>query len=183
MRRSGPDFRARPRGRGNSLFFGVAFALFAFGGFAVFAFFALGLFIRRHFELDDRRRHNADDEYVVLLLGLHALGQLQVADQNLVAIHDELDLQPGQLRLKSGGGDNGHNGLKSLRSHLGTGDFLRIRVGIGRPQGRQSSSDYVLAKLRSSDADAMRVDAAVAADAAEHLVQHGLVSAQNAFNS
>ena len=101
---------------------------------------------------------------------------------NVIAIHDELDLDPGQLRMKFGGGDNGHNGLKSMRAHLGTGDFLRVRVGIGRPPGRQSAADWVLAKLRPSDGDAMRVDAAVAGDAVESLVRVGLETTQNRFN-
>ena len=107
----------------------------------------------------------------------------KVPADHIIAIHDELDLEPGQLRIKFGGGDNGHNGLKSMRAHLGTGDFLRVRVGIGRPNGRQPASDYVLARMREKDADEMRVDAAVAADAVEHLVAEGLVSAQNKFNS
>ncbi len=100
----------------------------------------------------------------------------------IVVIHDELDLEPAQLRLKFGGGDNGHNGLKSIRAHLGTGDFLRVRVGIGRPPGRQAASTYVLARMSPADLDAMRVDAAVAADAVEVLVAEGLVLAQNRFN-
>ena len=107
----------------------------------------------------------------------------KIAPANIIAIHDELDLDPGRLRLKVGGGDNGHNGLKSMRAHLGTGDFLRVRVGIGRPPGRQPAADWVLAKLRPSDADALRVDAAIAADAVEGLVRDGLDIAQNRFNS
>lgn len=107
----------------------------------------------------------------------------KVIPEDIVVIHDELDLEPGRLRLKIGGGDNGHNGLKSIRAHLGTGDFLRVRVGIGRPPGRQSAADYVLAKMKPADLEAMRVDAAVAGDAVEKLISEGLVAAQNAFNS
>ncbi|RMB62182.1 aminoacyl-tRNA hydrolase [Tessaracoccus antarcticus] len=102
---------------------------------------------------------------------------------HVVAVHDELDLNAGQLRLKFGGGDNGHNGLKSMRAHLGTGDFHRVRVGIGRPPGRQAAADWVLAKLKPSDADSMRVDAAIASDAVECLVRDGLEAAQNRFNN
>ena len=101
----------------------------------------------------------------------------------VIAIHDELDLDPAQLRVKLGGGDNGHNGLKSMRAHLGTGDFHRVRVGIGRPPGRQSAADYVLQKMKPADLEAMRVDAAVAADAVESLVRDGLVATQNRFNN
>ncbi|MBB1509648.1 aminoacyl-tRNA hydrolase [Tessaracoccus sp. MC1756] len=102
---------------------------------------------------------------------------------HIIAIHDELDLDAGRLRVKLGGGDNGHNGLKSMRQHLGTGDFYRVRVGIGRPPGRQSAADYVLAKLKPKELDEMRVDAAVAADVVESLVRDGLVVTQNKFNS
>ena len=106
-----------------------------------------------------------------------------VKPAEVVVVHDELDLDFGRLRLKLGGGDNGHNGLKSIRQHLGTGDFFRVRVGIGRPPGRQAAADYVLAKLRPSDLDAMRVDAAIAADAVEFLAREGLDATQNRFNS
>ena len=101
---------------------------------------------------------------------------------HVIVIHDELDLDPGRLRVKTGGGDNGHNGLKSIRAHLGTGDFHRVRVGIGRPPGRQPAADYVLNKLKPAQADEMRVDAAVAADAVEYLIREGLTATQNRFN-
>ena len=115
---------------------------------------------------------------------VRALAQFhKIPADHVIAVHDELDLDPGRLRVKLGGGDNGHNGLKSMRAHLGTGDFLRVRVGIGRPPGRQQAADYVLAKLPPKAADEMRVDAAVAADAVEFLVRNGLVATQNRFNS
>lgn len=107
----------------------------------------------------------------------------KIPADHVMVVHDELDLDPGRMRLKLGGGDNGHNGLKSIRAHLGTGDFLRVRVGIGRPPGRQNAADYVLARMRPDDLDAMRVDAAVAGDAVEYLARHGLEAAQNRFNS
>ena len=107
----------------------------------------------------------------------------KIPPADVIVIHDELDLEPTRLRLKLGGGDNGHNGLKSIRAHLGTGDFHRVRVGIGRPPGRQPAADYVLSRMRLADLDAMRLDAAVAADAVETLVTEGLVAAQNRFNN
>lgn len=107
----------------------------------------------------------------------------KVRPDDVIVVHDELDLEPSQLRLKLGGGDNGHNGLKSIRAHLGTGDFHRVRVGIGRPPGRQPAADWVLAKMRPKELDGLRADAAVAADAVEYLVQYGLAAAQNRFNS
>ncbi|BCR81940.1 aminoacyl-tRNA hydrolase [Arachnia rubra] len=107
----------------------------------------------------------------------------RIPPADVIVVHDELDLDPTRLRLKFGGGDNGHNGLKSIRAHLGTGDFHRVRVGIGRPPGRQPAADYVLSRMRPADLDAMRLDAAVAADAVEALVAEGLAAAQNRFNS
>ena len=107
----------------------------------------------------------------------------KIKPSHVIAIHDELDLDAGRLRVKTGGGDNGHNGLKSIRAHLGTGDFHRVRVGIGRPPGRQDAAAWVLAKMKPADLEGMRVDAAVAADAVELLVRDGLVATQNRFNS
>ena len=72
----------------------------------------------------------------------------KVAPEHVVAVHDELDLPFDTLRVKLGGGDNGHNGLRSMRQSLGTGDFYRVRVGIGRPPGRQSPADFVLSHVR-----------------------------------
>jgi peptidyl-tRNA hydrolase, PTH1 family len=102
---------------------------------------------------------------------------------HLVVIHDELDLDFGQIRLKAGGGDNGHNGLKSIRSSLGTGDFLRVRFGIGRPPGRQDPAAYVLAPFPSALAVDLAVEVSRAADAVERLLADGLEAAQNQFNS
>ncbi len=68
----------------------------------------------------------------------------KLAPDRIVAVHDELDIPFGTLRVKLGGGDNGHNGLRSLRSSLGTGDFHRVRVGVGRPHGRQEVADFLL---------------------------------------
>lgn len=121
---------------------------------------------------------NDSGRAVQAVAAFHKVGAGQV-----IAIHDELDLEPARLRVKFGGGDNGHNGLKSMRAHLGTGDFHRVRVGIGRPPGRQPAADWVLAKLRPADADAMRVDAAIAGDAALSLVRDGLDATQNRYNS
>jgi PTH1 family peptidyl-tRNA hydrolase len=102
---------------------------------------------------------------------------------SLVVIHDELDLDFGQLRLKFGGGDNGHNGLKSIRQHLGTGDYFRVRFGIGRPPGRQDPAQYVLTPFPSSLSADLAEAVTRAADAVEALLTDGLESAQNRFNS
>lgn len=101
----------------------------------------------------------------------------------VIAVHDELDLDPGRIRLKFGGGDNGHNGLKSMRRCLGTGDFFRVRVGIGRPIGSQAPADYVLSTVPAAQREDFAVDVARAADAVTTLISQGLDQAQNTFNS
>ncbi|MBB1500830.1 aminoacyl-tRNA hydrolase [Propioniciclava sp. MC1683] len=107
----------------------------------------------------------------------------KIDPDHVVAIHDELDLDFGQLRLKFGGGDNGHNGLRSMRSDLGTGDFFRARFGIGRPPGRQDAADYVLRPIPASLREDYAVETSRVADAVEALLVEGLTSAQNRFNS
>jgi peptidyl-tRNA hydrolase, PTH1 family len=102
--------------------------------------------------------------------------------EQVVAVHDELDLEPGMLRLKVGGGDNGHNGLRSLRRSLGSGEFARVRVGIGRPPGRQDPADFVLRDFPGAQRKDLEVTLERAADAVETLVGEGLAAAQNAFN-
>jgi PTH1 family peptidyl-tRNA hydrolase len=105
-----------------------------------------------------------------------------VSVEHLVVVHDELDLPLGRLRIKRGGGDNGHNGLRSIRSALGTGDFIRIRLGIGRPPGRQDPADFVLKAFSSDERTQASVMAEEGADAVEELLARGLSAAQNAFN-
>jgi PTH1 family peptidyl-tRNA hydrolase len=100
----------------------------------------------------------------------------------IVVIHDELDLEPGTLRIKLGGGDNGHNGLKSVRASLGSGDFYRVRLGIGRPPGRQDPADFVLRDFPTAAREEVGVQVERAADAVELLIAQGLVAAQNAYN-
>lgn len=106
----------------------------------------------------------------------------QVIPHHIVAVHDELDLDFGVLRIKQGGGDNGHNGLRSIRAHLGTGDYGRVRVGIGRPPGRQDPAAYVLSKFPSGQHQDLALAVDRAADAVESLVTDGLSATQNQFN-
>jgi peptidyl-tRNA hydrolase, PTH1 family len=100
----------------------------------------------------------------------------------MIAVHDELDIDPGQLRVKFGGGDNGHNGLRSIRASLGTGDFYRVRVGVGRPPGRQDPADFLLSNFPASTREDVEVEISRAADAVESLASLGLDRTQNAFN-
>lgn len=106
-----------------------------------------------------------------------------VAADRLVLLHDELDIAFGTLRVKFGGGDNGHNGLKSVRQSLGTGDFYRVRVGIGRPPGRQDVHDFVLKPYASVERKELPVQLERAADAVESLLVNGLERTQQDFNS
>lgn len=106
-----------------------------------------------------------------------------VEPDHLVVIHDEIDLPPGSLRVKFGGGDNGHNGLKSIRRSLGTGDFYRVRVGVGRPAGNRDPINYVLSAVPASERENYELDLAKAADATLALLTLGLETTQTRFNS
>jgi PTH1 family peptidyl-tRNA hydrolase len=106
----------------------------------------------------------------------------KVPVERLIVVHDELDLPFGTIRLKLGGGDNGHNGLKSLRRSLGSGEFHRVRLGIGRPPGRQDPADWVLRDWSSSERKEIDLHLERAADAVETLIADGLAAAQNTYN-
>jgi peptidyl-tRNA hydrolase, PTH1 family len=107
----------------------------------------------------------------------------KVPAERIVAIHDELDIAFGTLRVKKGGGDNGHNGLKSLRSSLGSGEFYRVWAGIGRPPGRQEVHDFVLSNYSTVERKELPFQVDTAADAVECLVTEGLEKTQQRFNS
>jgi peptidyl-tRNA hydrolase, PTH1 family len=107
----------------------------------------------------------------------------KVPPERIVAVHDELDLPFGTMRVKLGGGDNGHNGVRSLRGALGTGDFHRVRIGIGRPPGRQDVADFVLSDYSASERSSVPLQVVTAADAVESLVTEGLDRTQARFNS
>ena len=110
-------------------------------------------------------------------------GYFDVPPEQVIVVHDELDLPLGAIRLKLGGGDNGHNGLKSITKALGTGDYLRVRIGIGRPPGRQDPADYVLRPFAPAERAEAGVVLQEAADAVEVLVRDGLAVAQNQVHS
>ena len=112
-----------------------------------------------------------------------AMSYYGVEADRLVVVHDELDIDFATLRVKFGGGDNGHNGLKSIRKAIGTGDFYRVRVGIGRPPGRQDPAEFVLKPFGSTERKELPDLLARGADAVEALVLDGLESTQNRFNA
>ncbi|HJY45241.1 MAG TPA: aminoacyl-tRNA hydrolase [Propionibacteriaceae bacterium] len=111
------------------------------------------------------------------------LSYYKLEPAQMIVIHDELDIDPGQLRVKFGGGDNGHNGLKAIRKSLGSGDFFRVRIGVGRPPGRQDPADYLLSNFPASAREDVEVEIGRAADAVEALVMVGLDKTQSAFNN
>jgi PTH1 family peptidyl-tRNA hydrolase len=109
-------------------------------------------------------------------------GYYRVPARQLVVIHDELDIPFGTIRLKRGGGDNGHNGLRAVTTSLGTRDYYRIRFGIGRPPGRMDPAAFVLRDFSAAERKELPFLLDRAADAAEALITDGLVAAQNAFH-
>jgi peptidyl-tRNA hydrolase, PTH1 family len=106
----------------------------------------------------------------------------KVPIDHIVAVHDELDLPFETLRVKLGGGDNGHNGLRSMRKSLGSGEFYRVRLGVGRPPGRQSPADFVLTDYLVKEGKLLTYQVEKAADAVECLVTEGLGKTQSRFN-
>nr|WP_173057833.1 aminoacyl-tRNA hydrolase [Phytohabitans houttuyneae] len=101
---------------------------------------------------------------------------------NIVAVHDELDLGFGTVRAKVGGGEGGHNGLRSMSKSLGSKDYVRVRFGIGRPPGRQDPADYVLSDFSSTERKELEFLVDRAADVADVVVTRGVEVAQNAYN-
>jgi PTH1 family peptidyl-tRNA hydrolase len=106
----------------------------------------------------------------------------KVPVERIVVVHDELDIPFDTLRLKLGGGDNGHNGLRSITKSLGTREYLRTRVGIGRPPGRQDPADFVLKDFSGTEKKDLPLLVDRAADAVEALVSGTLEAAQNTFH-
>ena len=102
--------------------------------------------------------------------------------EHILVVHDELDLEVGAAKLKRGGGLAGHNGLKSLKQHLHTADFLRLRIGIGRPPGRQSVSDHVLRRPGKADRVELDIEIERCADVAERLLTEDFDDVMNDFN-
>ncbi len=107
----------------------------------------------------------------------------KVDPANLIVIHDELDLPFATLRLKLGGGENGHNGLRSISKSMGTRDYLRVRFGIGRPPGRMDPADFVLRDFSTTERKELALHVDHCADAVEALVSKGLEAAQNLFHA
>jgi PTH1 family peptidyl-tRNA hydrolase len=107
----------------------------------------------------------------------------KIPPERLVVIHDELDIPFGAVRLKLGGGDNGHNGLRSITGALGTRDYYRVRFGIGRPPGRMDPAVYVLRDFTVAEREDLPFFVDRCADATETLLAKGLADAQNIYHT
>ena len=122
---------------------------------------------------------NLSGEAVRKLLARYGIDDLA----RLVVIHDELDLAPGRVQVRVGGGLAGHNGLRSIRDHLRATSFVRVRIGIGRPPSREAGADYVLSRPPAREREALASATGRAADAAEAIVSGGVDAAMNTFNA
>ncbi|MGI5204191.1 aminoacyl-tRNA hydrolase [Spirillospora sp. CA-108201] len=107
----------------------------------------------------------------------------KVPVERVVAVHDELDIPFGAVRLKQGGGDNGHNGLRSITKSLGSKEYPRVRFGVGRPPGRMDAAAFVLKDFSAAERKELDLEVDRAADAVEALLTGGLAAAQNAFHA
>ncbi|MDW3845836.1 aminoacyl-tRNA hydrolase [Micromonospora sp. BRA006-A] len=112
--------------------------------------------------------------------GLAQFHKIQPA--HVIAVHDELDIPYGQVRVKCGGGEGGHNGLRSMSKSLGTKDYVRVRFGIGRPPGRQDPADYVLSDFSPSERKELEFLVDRAADVVESVVLKGVEPTQNLYH-
>jgi peptidyl-tRNA hydrolase, PTH1 family len=106
----------------------------------------------------------------------------KIGPERLIVVHDELDIPYGALRAKLGGGDNGHNGLKSITKVFGTRDYLRVRFGIGRPPGRMDAASFVLKDFATAERKDLPFLVDRAADVVESLMERGLEVTQNEFH-
>ena len=106
-----------------------------------------------------------------------------IAPEQVVAVHDEIDIPFNTIKLKRGGGEGGHNGLRDMSKALGTKDYFRVRVGVGRPPGRMDTADYVLKDFPPSEAKELPFLIGDAADAVELLLSDGLTAAQQKFHT
>lgn len=106
-----------------------------------------------------------------------------VVPARVIAVHDELDLPPSTIRVKQGGGEGGHNGLRSISASIGTRDYVRVRVGIGRPPGRMDPADYVLRDFSPTERKDLPFLIDDAADAVELLAGSGITTAQQRFHA
>lgn len=101
----------------------------------------------------------------------------------IIVIHDELDLEPGVVKLKLGGGLAGHNGLRSISQHLGNNDYARVRIGVGKPSSKEHGADHVLSSIPSGERKVLDVSIEIAADAVERIIESDISTAMQEFNA
>ncbi len=123
--------------------------------------------------------YNDSGVAVAALLRRHGIDDLH----HLVVVHDELDLPPGKLKVKVGGGLAGNKGLQSIKSHVHSDDFVRVRIGVGKPPGRQHGADHVLRRPGKAERATLDVMIETAADAVEQILAEGPEAAMNRFNT
>ena len=102
---------------------------------------------------------------------------------NIIIIHDELDLEPGAVKLKMGGGLAGHNGLKSVSQHIGTNDYARVRIGVGKPTSKDQGADHVLSSIPPAERKILDIAVETACDAVERIMKEGLDAAMREYNA
>jgi PTH1 family peptidyl-tRNA hydrolase len=122
---------------------------------------------------------NLSGESVAPLVRRHGIED----PHRVVIVHDELDLPVGRVKVKVGGGLAGHNGLRSIKSHLGTDDFVRVRIGVGRPPGAKQGADHVLRRPGKAERTELEITVQEAADAVETILREGADVAMNRFNA
>ncbi len=116
-----------------------------------------------------------------------AVGRLarryDLVPEQIVVVHDELDLPPATLRVKAGGGLAGHNGLRSIKQHLHSDAFMRVRIGVGKPPSKERGADHVLSRVGKREREEMAVTIELAADAVESIAREGVDAAMNRYNT
>lgn len=109
--------------------------------------------------------------------------RFKIAPERVIVVHDELDLEPGIVRIKFGGGLAGHNGLKSISQHLRSDDYVRVRIGVGKPQSKEQGANFVLASVPAAERKNLDVSVIVAADAVEKILTAGREAAMQEYNA
>ena len=109
--------------------------------------------------------------------------RFKIAPEKIIIVHDELDLEPGAVKIKFGGGLAGHNGLKSVSQHLRTDDYIRVRIGVGKPQSKEQGANFVLSAIPAAERKVLDVAIETAADAIEKIVATDVAAAMQEFNA
>jgi PTH1 family peptidyl-tRNA hydrolase len=109
--------------------------------------------------------------------------RFKIAPANVIVLHDELDLEPGIVKLKFGGGLAGHNGLKSISQHLRTDDYIRVRIGVGKPQSKEQGANFVLSSIPPAERKILDVANEIAADAVEKILATDIATAMQEYNA